>query len=110
MIGLIGPRRYLIQCCYQLSSTETDAFLLKSRRCVDVHAVLRSDSDQGSGSDIGLKFLRLYCCFPEKPIKAARYTNNGVFRGVPANDFEIMSLTPHQINHVAWVASKVRSS
>jgi hypothetical protein len=56
-----------------------------------VYAVGCSDPDQAS--DIGLKFLKLYCCFPEKPVKASRHTDYGVFGGVPANDFEIMSLT-----------------
>ena len=105
MIGSIGPNQYLIQCCHQVSSTETDALLLlRSRGCFDLYAVLRSDSDQGS--DIGLRVLKLNCCFPEKPVKASWHTDYGVFGGVPANDFEIMSLTPHQINHVAWLTRK----
>ena len=75
--------------------TETGAvLLLRSRRCFDVYAVLRPDSDQES--DIRLKLFKLYCCFPEKSVKASRHTNYGVSRGVPANDFEIVSLSPHQ--------------
>src|SRR5258708_14437240 len=94
-----------VSAAMKLTPNETDALLLlRSRRRFDVYAVLCSDSDQGS--DIGLKFLKLYCCFPEKPVKASRHTDYGVFGGVPANDFEIMSLTPYQINHVAWLTRK----
>ena len=64
----------------KLTLTETDALLLlRSRRCFDLYAVLCSDSDQGI--DIGLKSLKLYCCFPEKPVKASRHTDYGVFGG-----------------------------